>query len=106
MIPRLTDGCRRSPPLIRSDRAVELHAVAAVYLHLTGIVHPRHTEGDDALRLHQALDQTGLLILGVLFHNGLDALQHLAHSLQELRLVGICAFPDLRKRASGIHLSA
>ena len=88
-------GMEAQAALVGADGAVELHAVAAVYLHLTGIVHPRHTEGDDALRLHQALDQTGLLVLGVLFHNGLDALQHLAHSLQKLGLVGVALFQTL-----------
>ena len=88
-------GMEAQAALVGADGAVELHAVAAVHLHLTGIVHPRHTEGDDALRLHQALDQTGLLVLGVLFHNGLDALQHLAHSLQKLGLVGVALFQTL-----------
>ena len=88
-------GMEAQAALVGADGAVELHAVAAVHLHLTGIVHPRHTEGDDALRLHQALDQTSLLVLGVLFHNGLDALQHLAHSLQKLGLVGVALFQTL-----------
>ena len=75
--------------LVGADGAVELHAVAAVHLDLALIIDPGHTEADDALRLHQTLDQAGLLVLGVLFHHGLDALQHLTHSLQEFRLVGI-----------------
>jgi hypothetical protein len=75
--------------LVGADGAVELHAVAAVHLDLALIIDPGHTEADDALGLHQTLDQAGLLVLGVLFHHGLDALQHLTHSLQEFRLVGI-----------------
>ena len=78
--------------LVGADGAVELHTVAAVHLNLALIVNPGYTEGDDALRLDQTLDQSGLLVLGVLLHNGLDALQNLAHSLQELRLVGIALF--------------
>ena len=30
--------------LIRSDRAVELHAVALVYVHRAAVVYPRHAE--------------------------------------------------------------
>ena len=82
-------GMEAQAALVGADGAVELDAVAAVDLHLALIVHPGHTEGDDPLGLDQALDQAGLLILGVLFHQGLDALQHLPHSLQELRLVGV-----------------
>ena len=85
-------GMEAQAALVGADGAVELHTVAAVHLNLALIVNPRHTEGDDALRLDQTLDQSGLLVLGVLLHNGLDALQNLAHSLQELRLVGIALF--------------
>ena len=82
-------GMEAQAALVGADGAVELHAVAAVHLDLALIIDPGHTEADDALRLHQTLDQAGLLVLGVLFHHGLDALQHLTHSLQEFRLVGI-----------------
>src|SRR5699024_2079295 len=82
-------GVEAQAALVGADGAVELNAVAAVDLHLALIVHPGHTEGDDPLGLDQTLDQAGLLVLGVLFHQGLDALQHLLHSLQELRLVGV-----------------
>ena len=82
-------GMEAQAALVGADGAVELDAVAAVDLHLALVVHPGHTEGDDPLGLHQALDQAGLLVLGVLFHQGLDALQHLDHRLQELGLVGV-----------------
>ena len=81
--------------LVGADGAVELDAVAAVHLNLALIIDPRHTEGDDALRLDQTLDEAGLLVLGVLLHDGLDALQHLTDSLQELRLVGIALLEAL-----------
>ena len=85
-------GMEAQAALVGADGAVELHTVAAVHLNLALIVNPGHTEGDDALRLDQTLNQSGLLVLRVLLHNGLDALQNLAHSLQELRLVGIALF--------------
>ena len=75
--------------LVGADGAVELHTVAAVHLNLALIVNPGHTEGDDALRLDQTLDQASLLVFGVLLHDGLDALQNLADSLQEFGLVCI-----------------
>ena len=82
-------GMEPQAALVGADGAVELHAVAAVDLHLALVVHPGHTEGDDPLGLHQPLDQAGFLVFGVLFHQGLDALQHLDDRLQKLRLVGV-----------------
>ena len=82
-------GMEAQAALVGADGAVELDAVAAVHLDLALIIDPGHTEGDDALGLDQTLDQASLLVLGMLLHHGLDALQHLADSLQELRLIGI-----------------
>ena len=64
-------GVETQAAFVGTDGRVELHTVAAVDLDLAGIVHPRHTEQDDALGLDQALDQTCLLVLGVSSHNGL-----------------------------------
>ena len=82
-------GMEAQAALVGADGAVELDAVAAVHLDLALIIDPGHTEGDDALGLDHALDQACLLVFGMLLHHGLDALQHLADSLQELRLIGI-----------------
>ena len=82
-------GMEAQAALVGADGAVELDTVAAVDLNLARIIDPRHTEGDDALRLDQTLDEAGLLVLGVLLHDGLDALQNLADSLQEFGLVCI-----------------
>ena len=41
--------------LIGSDGTVEFHAVAAVYVHVAGVVGPRNTEHDGALGLGDAL---------------------------------------------------
>ena len=82
-------GMEAQAALVGADGAVELHTVATVHLDLALIIDPGHTEGDDALGLDQTLDQASLLVLGMLLHHGLDALQHLADSLQELRLIGI-----------------
>jgi hypothetical protein len=82
-------GMEAQAALVGADRAVELDAVAAVHLDLARVVHPGHTERDDALGLDHALDQAGLLVFGMLFHQRLDALEHLAHCLQEFGLVRI-----------------
>ena len=81
--------------LVGADGAVELDAVAAVHLDLALVIDPGYTEGDDALRLDQTLDEAGLLVLGMLLHDGLDALQDLADSLQEFGLVSIALFQAL-----------
>src|SRR5699024_527814 len=72
--------------LVRADGRVELDAVAAVDLNLAGVIHPRHAELDEALRLHDALQNSPLLEFRMLLHIGLEALEHLADSLQEFRL--------------------
>ena len=82
-------GVEPQTALVGADGGVELDAVAAVDLHLTGIVHPRHTEHDDALGLDKALDQTGLLIFGVSLNNRLQALKDFLNRLQKLLLLGV-----------------
>ena len=70
--------------LIGTDGAVELNAIAEVDLYLALVVHPGHTEGDDAFGLDEALNDFGLLELGVLVVNVFDAVQHFADSLKIL----------------------
>ena len=53
-------------PLIRADGIVELYTVSNVYMDLAGIVDPRYAEGDDTIRLYEALDDGCLLELRVL----------------------------------------
>ena len=69
--------------LVRADGGVELHAVAAVHMHLARVVHPGNTELNEAFRLHHTLQNALLFQFGMLFHISLQALQHLAHSLQK-----------------------
>ena len=42
--------------LIRTNGAVELYAIAYVYMHFALVVCPRHTERNDTLGLYKALD--------------------------------------------------
>ena len=74
---------------VGADGRVELHTVAAVDLHLAGVIHPRHTEHDDALRLNQALDQACLFIFRMGLNNGLQAFENFLNSLQEFLLLSI-----------------
>ena len=73
--------------LIRSKTAIELHAEAAVNLHLARIINPRNTEHNNALRLYNSLKQTCLLILGIRVDDRLQRRKNLGNSLNKLRLV-------------------
>ena len=80
--------------LVRPDRAVKLHAVAAVDLRLARVVRPHHAKLDHAFRLHHALQQRLRLVFRVLFHHRRQRAQHLFHRLQKLFLVPVL-LPDL-----------
>ena len=67
--------------LIRTDGTVELYAVADVHLHFSLVVNPRYTEGGDALRFHNALDDLCLLKLRMLVIYILDGFQHFSYCL-------------------------
>lgn len=87
----VTVGWKRSPPLYGANGGVELDTVAAVHLNLALVVNPGHAELDGALRLDDALQYTGLLVLRVLLDNRLQGLEDLANGLQELRLIAVTA---------------
>ena len=59
--------------LVRADGVVELHAEAAVHMVLALVVHPRYLEGNKAVRLDDAFEYGVLLVFGVLFDYGLEA---------------------------------
>ncbi len=86
MMERLTLPWKRRPPLVGSDRAVELNAEATVYLNFAVTVGPRYAEFDNALRLYETLKKTGFLILGMLFDNGFKGFENLFNSLKKLRV--------------------
>ena len=72
-----------------ADGGGELHAVTPVYLNLALIVHPGYPEQQAALGLHHAVHDAHFGQLGLLIEHGLEGLQHLAHGLKELGLMGI-----------------
>ena len=75
--------------LVRAERGVELHTVAQVRADLALVVDPGDAEGEDAVGLHEALDDLSLLELGVLVVDVLDGLEDLADSLEVLLLPGV-----------------
>ena len=69
---------------IGADGTVILYTVTQVHVHLTLVVYPWHTEGQDTLGLHNALDNLGFLKLRVFVVDFLYRQQHFAHCLQIL----------------------
>ena len=68
--------------LIGTDRGIELHAVAGVYLNLSVVVYPRNTELDLTLRLAKTLQKCELFILFFVDRDHrAKRVQHFLHSL-------------------------
>src|SRR5690606_6995091 len=84
--------------LVGAERAVELHAEAAVDVHLAPVVLPRHAEDDLALGLADALDDLLVGELGMLDAHRLQRLQHLTHGLMELALARVAGDDLLEDR--------
>ena len=87
---RRSDGpVETEASLVGTDRAVELHAVAEIALHLSPVVHPGHTEGEDTVGLDHPLHNLGLLELRMLIVDFFNAFEHFLHCLK------ILAFPRM-----------
>ncbi len=69
---------------VRADRAIELHAIAEVGLHLTLVVNPCHTEREDTIGLDHSLHDLRFLEFGVLVVHLFNRLQYLLNRLQVL----------------------
>ena len=76
-------------PLVGPDGRAELDAVAPVHVDAALVVVPGHPEADHALGLYEGLNDAVLLVLRMLVHNEVQALQHLQHRLMELPLVRV-----------------
>src|SRR5690606_811765 len=72
------------PALVRPQRAVELDAEAAVHLHHTLVVDPRHTEDDLPLGFTDAVDELVLEVLRVLRDQRPEGGEDLVDGLQEV----------------------
>ncbi len=68
--------------LVRTDRGIELYAVADIDMHLSVVVDPRNAELDLALRLAKTLQERKLFILFfVCRDHRAQRVQDLLHSL-------------------------
>ena len=74
--------------LVGANGIVVLHAVTHVCAHVAFVIDPVDTELDDAVGDAQTLDEVGFLKLRMLVVFILDRSEHLAHSLDVLRLIG------------------
>ena len=88
-------GIEAQTALEGTEGRVVLNAVAAVDVPLVVVVLPGHAELDGALGLDHALQQAGLLILGVGVDDGLQRGQDLLNGLQKLGLVGVLGLGGL-----------
>ena len=75
--------------LVRSDRGVELDAIAAVDLNDAVVVDPGNAEHDCALGLDHALEDGGLFVLGIGLDHGGESCKHLFNRLDEFRFVSV-----------------
>ena len=74
---------------VRSDRGIELDAIAAVDLNDAVVVDPGNAEHNRALRLDHALENGGLFVLGIgLDHRG-EGGEYLFNRLDEFRFVSV-----------------
>jgi hypothetical protein len=67
--------------LVRSNSAVELYTIAAVYMPYMIVIFPGNAELDGSLRLNHSLKESGLLILRMSIHNRAKRGKNLFYSL-------------------------
>src|SRR5690606_7404405 len=84
--------------LVGTDRVVVLHAVAALDMHVAGIVLPADAERHDAVRLRDAAHDLGRLVDLLVGDEAEDVLRHVLHRLDEFRLVRIVLLHGLHER--------
>lgn len=72
------------PTLVWSDRIIELHTVPTVDLHFTCIVHPGHSELDNAIGLHHAMQNPKITVVRMTIQNRLERNNALFNGLKEL----------------------
>ena len=82
---------------VGADGGRHLHAVAAVYLHLSVVVHPGYAEHHYPLRFDDAFQQTQAGILGIFAQKGLQAVEYFFYGLVEDGLIGIALLDVLEQ---------
>ena len=75
---------------VRSDRAVELNAIAAVHLYLAVIIYPRYAEHNDSLRLNESFQKCEIpVVLLIRFNDYTDRLENFLDCLDKFRLCSV-----------------
>src|SRR6185503_12938774 len=74
---------------VGANGVAELHAVTAVHLYLTTIIHPRHSEDNRPVWHNDPLIDFIFDKLGVFFYSWLERLHYLPDCLVKLRLACI-----------------
>jgi hypothetical protein len=82
--------------LVGTDGAVHLHPETPVDMHFALIVHPRHAEDDDPLRLDHALDNPCPAVLGIALQGRFYGLHDLGHGLVKLHFARIPPLDQLK----------
>ena len=77
------------PALVRAQRAVELHAHAAIDLYPAAVVLPGDTEQHLTIRLADPFDDALFEVFRMAGQQRFERADHLGDSLMELRLTGI-----------------
>ena len=95
---QIHSGVEAQPAFVGSNGAVEFDAESPVGVHVAGVIGPRHAEHDDALGLHDAFEDVGVFVLGVVFHERNDGLGHFLHSLQKFGFVGVALGNPIHER--------
>ena len=83
--------------LIGPNGAVEFYPVAAVYVHVAGVVGPRNAEHNGALRLGDALENSRFFVFRILLDEGNDGFGYLVNGLNKLRLSTVTGFCPIHK---------
>ena len=89
---QIDGGVETQSSLVGTDRAVELHAIALVYVYVAVVVHPRHAEQDRAFGFGEALQKSGFFIFGVRIDNGLQRQEDLRCGLVKFLFTGVALF--------------
>ena len=75
--------------LVGAYRAIHLHTIATIDLHLALVVNPRHAEDNHTLRLGYTLQNLHLAQMGTRNKMGCQTLDNLAYCLMELLFTGV-----------------
>src|SRR5262249_27764048 len=87
--PGIDGWMKTQAPFVRAERAIHLHAKAAIHLDLSFVVDPGDAKLNHSLRFDQTLQYSGVSDFLAPIDDWPDRLQHLGDRLKKLRLVTI-----------------